>query len=137
MSVVPVVRHLIACKKEPTMNGPDPSVHEILYAVRPKANVQYPVWLRPFFLFGMIADGQGICEFQAQLRLVELNDGVFEVETVVVSSKPETIDLGNQPLRVRFLSIQMPPVRLPSAGVYRVYLIVDGKEIGADTLHAR
>src|SRR5436853_4720858 len=101
MGIAPVVRHLVACKKEPTMNGLDPSVHDILYAVRPKAGLAYPVWQQPFYLFAMIADGQGNCEIHAQMRLVELSDGMFEVETVVAASKPETIDLGNEPLRVR------------------------------------
>ena len=137
MSIAPVVRHLIACKKEPTMNGPDPSVLDILYAVRPRAGLDYLVWQRPFFLFAMVTDGQGICEFQAQMRLVELDENLVEVETVVESSKAETADLGNDPLRPRFISIQMPPVRLPCAGLYRVYLIVDGEDIGADTVHAR
>ena len=71
MSIVPVVRHLIACKKEPTMNGADPSAHDILYAIRPKAALLYPVWHRPFYLFAMLSGGRGICTLQAEMRLEE------------------------------------------------------------------
>ena len=135
MATIPVVRHLIACKKEPTMNGPDPSVHEILYAIRPKAKLQYPVWLRPFFLFAMIADGRGLCSFHAEMRLVELD--IMESETLIARSKSDRGDLGDQPLRVHCLAIQMPPVLLPESGVYRIYLICEGQEIGVETIHAR
>jgi hypothetical protein len=85
----------------------------------------------------MISDGQGFCEFRAEMRLVELDDGVFEIETLIATSKPDQTDLGNQPLRVCFLSVQMPPVSLPKPGVYRVYLICEGREIGVETIHAR
>jgi|ERR1017187_2119129 hypothetical protein len=137
MSVVPVVRHLIACKKEPALSGADPSVHEILYAVRPKANLQYPVWLRPYYLFAMVADGMGVCRFHAEMRLVELDEEAIEIETLVTTSTPDSTDLGNRRLRLRFLSIQMPPALLPQRGVYRIYLICEDQEIGVETIHAR
>ena len=137
MSVIPVVRHLLACKKEPTMSGADPSAHEILYAIRPKPPFQYPIWLRSFYLFAMVCDGQGPCTFYAEMRLVELDPTLIEVERFVGRSKPDGTDLGGQPLHVRFLSVQVPAVLLPKPGVYRVCLIGDGQELGYDTIHAR
>jgi hypothetical protein len=122
MSVIPVVRHLVACKKEPTMTGADPSAHDILYAIRPKPPFQYPIWLRSFYLFAMVADGQGLCRFHAEMRLVALDPTLAEVERLVGTSKMDSADLGSQPLRVRFLSVEMPAVLLPKPGVYRVYL---------------
>jgi hypothetical protein len=119
------------------MNGPDPSVHDILYAVRPRKGLEYPVWQRPFYLFAMVSDGQGTCEFQGKMRLVELNEFGYEVETIVAASKLDVADLGSQPLRLRFLSVQMPPVRLPKRGVYQVCLMCDGQEIAVETIHAR
>jgi len=135
MAAIPVVRHLLACKKEPTMNGPDPSVHEILYSVRPKGNFSYPVWHQPFYLFAMIADGQGLCRFHVEVRLVEW-DGI-ELETLIGRSKHDLADLGNEPLRIRFLTLLVPPVLLSQTGVYRIYLICNGEEIGSETIHAR
>jgi hypothetical protein len=50
MALAPVIWYLIPCKKEPTTQGADPSVHEILYAVQPKAPAKtYPVWQQTFF----------------------------------------------------------------------------------------
>ena len=137
MSVKPVVRHLIACKKEPTMNGGDPSLHDIMYAVQPKAGFQYPVWLRTFYVFAMVTSGSGVCNFEVEMRLVELDDAAAESETVVGRSLAATADLGGHPLQVHFLSIQMPPVRLPKRGVYRLYLICEGVVIGEETIHGR
>lgn len=137
MSVTPIVRHLIACKKEPTLEGSDPSVHQILHAVRPKAPFDYPVWLPTFYLFAMLADGQGICEFEVEVRLARLDDQHRETESVVGRSTKGRVNLGRQPLRVRFVSFMIPPVLLPEPGVYRIYLICDGIEIGVETIHAR
>jgi hypothetical protein len=137
MSVQPVVRNFIACKQEPTVVGPDPSVHGILYALQPKAPFQYPIWLRSFYLFAMITSGRGKCTFFVEVRLVELDHRVTETETVVGRSKPEEADLGIHPLPVRFLSIQMPPIQLPKRGVYRLYLICDDAEIATEVIHAR
>jgi hypothetical protein len=139
MSIPPVIWYLIPCKKEPTLVGMDPSVHEILYAVQPKPPaVSYPVWLRTFYVFAMITDGQGECEFQLELRLASLDaQQGNEVESVVGKSRAETTDLGNNPLRFQFMSLMMPPVKLPQNGVYRLYLICNGIEIGSCTLLAR
>ena len=119
------------------MNGADPSVHEILYAIKPKADLDYPVWMRPFYLFAMLADGQGVCQFHAEMRLVTLDDDMFEVESLVGKSKSGSHDLGQHPLRTRFMSILMPAVLLPKPGVYRVYLIADGETIAIETILAR
>jgi hypothetical protein len=137
MSVIPVVRHLIACKKPPTMEGGDPSVHQILHAIRPKAPFAYPIWMPPFYLFAMLADGQGVCGFGVEMRMVRLDEDRREEELLVGRSNTWRVDLGQQPLRVQSLSFMMPPVLLPEAGVYRLYLISNGVEIGSETFHAR
>lgn len=119
------------------MEGSDPSVHQILHAIRPKASFSYPVWMPTFYLFAMITDGQGPCEFHVEMRLVRLGEDQREFESVVGGSKSESVDLGKQPLRVRSLSIMMPPILLPEPGVYRLYLLCRGMEIGSETIHAR
>jgi hypothetical protein len=139
MSIAPVIWYLIPCKKEPTVMGMDPSVHEILYSVQPKPPaVSYPIWLRTFFVFAMITDGQGACEFQLEMRLVSLDEEAGnEVERAIGESRSGSTDLGNNPLRFRFLSLMMPPIKLPQKGVYRLYLKCDEVEIGYCTLLAR
>lgn len=117
------------------MEGSDPSVHQILHAIRPKAPFQYPIWMPTFFLFAMLADGQGACEFHVEMRLVQLDNG--ETERVIGRSKSGRTDLGREPLRVQPISIMMPPVLLPAAGVYRLYLICNGEEIAVETIHGR
>lgn len=71
------------------------------------------------------------------MRHVDLSEDAVEIEVVVARSTPDSADLGDSALQVRFLSIQMPPVLLPQAGVYRLYLICNGSEIGIETIHAR
>jgi hypothetical protein len=86
----------------------------------------------------MVTDGQGEIEFQLELRSVTLAaESGREAEGIVARSRADSTDLGNDPLRFRFLSLMMPPVKLPSKGVYRLYLIGDGTEIGYCTLLAR
>ena len=137
MSVAPVVRHLIACKKEPTLNGADPSVHDIMYTIRPKKGTSYPLWQRPFYVFAMIAGGRGPCAFRVEMRLVALDADMSEVETNVGSSKSGSYDFANDPLSTRFLSLMMPPILLPKSGVYRLCAICDDSDIGAETVFAR
>jgi hypothetical protein len=137
MGIAPVIWYLIPCKNEPTIVGSDPSVHRILFAVRPSAHATgYPVWLRTFFAFALISDGQGICEFNLEVRMVTWDDGI-ELETPISESERDTIDLGNNPLRFRFLSLMMPSVKLPLNGVYRLYLMCNGQGIGFSTILAR
>lgn len=137
MSVIPLVRHLIACKKEPTVTGSDPNAHQILHAIRPKAPFNYPVWMPSFFLFAMVVDGRGTCAFRVEVRLVKLNDRQREVERIIGRTDTYRPNLGRHPLRVQFLSFMVPPVLLPEAGVYRVYLICNGKKIGGDLFPSR
>jgi hypothetical protein len=54
------------------MNGADPTVHDILHAIRPKASFDYPVWHPTFYLFAMVTDGQGQCDVHVEMRLVRL-----------------------------------------------------------------
>ncbi len=100
------------------MDGADPSVHQILHAIRPRPPFNYPVWMPTFYLFAMLADGQGVCEFSVEMRLVRLDDQLGEAENIVGRSKTGRIDLDSQPLRVQPISFMMPSVLLPQAGVY-------------------
>jgi len=119
------------------MHGGDPTVHGIIHAVRPRAPFNYPVWHPTFYLFAMVADGQGMCDFRVELRLVQLTTELQEAEIKIGESRKDGFDLGAQPLAVRILSIEMPPVLLPQAGVYRLYLICNREQIAAETIHAR
>lgn len=137
MGIAPVVWYLIPCKREPTVAGADPSVHDILYSIQLKEPAAaYPAWLRTFYVFALATDGRGECEFQVEVRLVRWDNG-SESESIVGRSVGGRADMGTEPLRFRFLSLMMQPIRLPEAGVYRVYLICNGSTIGQATILAR
>ncbi|MCI0685461.1 MAG: hypothetical protein L0Y71_25450 [Gemmataceae bacterium] len=137
MPVRPVVRHFMACKKEPTANGPEITLNDVfVHAIRPKPPLQYPVWQKTFFLTAILTNGSGMCSFRIEMRLVDLDQGK-ERETLVGSSQDSTFDFGRDRLKVWPFSFMMSAVLLPRAGVYRLYLICNGQEIACEEIHAR
>jgi len=135
MAVRPVVRHFIACRKEPTANGSEIALNDVfVHAIKPKAPFQYPVWQRTFFVSAIVTNGFGQCSFQIEVRLVELGE---EREDLVGRSLQSAFDFGRDRLRVWVFSFMMSPVLLPQAGIYRLYLICNGEEIACEEIHAR
>jgi hypothetical protein len=138
MGVVPKLRHLIACKKEPTVseNGVDVSLHDIFCTVHAKPPHQYPLWQKPFYVFAMLVGARGDCELQIEVRLVEWDANLREAEVRIAASRADRHDFQTHPLRVVPVSIFMPPVPLAKRGVYRLYLICEGIELGYEEIDA-
>lgn len=135
MAVRPVVQHFIACNKEPVAHGSEITLNDIfVYAIKPRPPFDYPVWHKPFFLFGILTNGLGQSVFKVESRAVESAD---EKEVVVGASNEFTFDSGLDRLRVWPISIEMPPVLFPRAGLYRLYLMCDGEAIACEEIHAR
>lgn len=128
----PDVRFLIPCWKEPTMNGQRPSAHEIMYAVQPKQELNYPVWQRSYFVLVILANLHGLCPFHIEMRLADL-----DVESVIQRTNLFTVDFGNDPLRVQPISIMMNPVELHRPGVYELCFVWNGDTLAKTPIHAR
>lgn len=135
MAVRPVVRHFIACRKEPTAHGLEITLNDVfVHAIRPKPPLQYPVWQKTFFPTAIVTNGSGKCAFKIEIRLAELGD---EHEIVIGASQESEFDFGRDRLKVWPFSFMMSPVLLPKPGIYRLYLICDGEEIAREEIHAR
>ncbi len=135
MPVRPVVRHFIACRKEPTVSGGAITVNDIfVHAVRPKPPFQYPVWQSTFFLFAIVTNGFGRSLFRIEARHVEMAE---EREIVIGQSQDAAFDFGSDRLKVWSISFMMSSILLPQPGIFRLYLICNGEEIACEEIHAR
>lgn len=114
------------------MAGRGPSANEILYAIQPKSGHHYPLWQQPFFVLTLMTNVHGVCQFQIELRLEEIDR-----ESVVQKTDMLSLDLGNAPLRVQPVSIMMKAAELPKRGVYHLCFVWNGQTLAKATIHAR
>jgi hypothetical protein len=103
-----------------------------MYAVQPKPGQAYPIWQRPFYALALMTNIHGLCRFQIEMRLEELDEEVLVQRTEMLA-----VNLGNDPLRVHAVSIMMNAAKLPRPGVYRLNLVSDGETLATATIHAR
>ena len=102
------------------------SVHDIIFRL-PRINGQTP----PFACYAQLVGGQGRCE--VSIAIHDSND------------RPAVAPEGGGEMPITFrnkfdtqgVGFSVPQLELPSAGIYFVLLIADGREVGRQRIEVR
>lgn len=131
MSVAPLVRRVIVCRKVEAENarpGEPYTVRKALTAIRPTAGRGYPVREKELWLFVQYSDGQGTHEIRFELVRQHL-----ESEEVVIAFNLPPIHMTRGRFFVLNRAYRLPRLLFPEPGVYE-FRIWCGENLGTDEL---
>jgi hypothetical protein len=121
----PFLRLFVACWNGVPGTAPlQYRIGDIKTLLFPKPGRTYPIRHEEFCFIAHLTGARGAYEFAVRQRV-----GVGPSGSVVWQSPPVTMDLGNNPLTVRFVPIRVRNVPFPRTGQYEFVLLCDGAEL--------
>ena len=131
MSVAPLVRRVIVCRKveaESAQLGSPYTVRKVLTAIRPSAGNTYPIREEELWLFVQCTDGQG--SHPVKFELVRLH---LESEEVVLAFDLPPIHMTRGRFFVLNRGYRLAGLVFPAPGIYE-FRIRCGENVGTDEL---
>ena len=129
---MPVVRHFIACRSIVLAQDGSITLHDLVHAIRPSAEEDYPCIRDEMAIYALLTNGRGPHEFALELTRFDRGS-----EIRIVRTKGKQIDLGSDPLAVRGLPIPLRNVIFECPGQYTFHLLCDGVSIAEEKVLLR